>query len=523
MRTFAVSLLTLILQAALALGLGAAEPAGAAFAPLVWHARARVEKEKGSGRFEIVSRELRWNPRETAVVVCDMWDQHWCAGATRRVADLAPRMNETIQAARRRGMLILHCPSDTMEFYKETPQRKLAQQAPAVETKVPLQRWCRLDPEREPALPIDDSDGGCDTAQPDKPSHPWKRQIAAIEIGPDDAVTDSAEAYYLMRQRGIRNVIVMGVHANMCVLGRSFSIRQMVYQGMNVVVMRDHVDAMYNPARAPFVPHHRGTEMVVEHIEKYWCPSVVSTDLTGRPPFRFADDARPHVVFLINEQEYQPTQTIPPFAQELQDRFHYSVEVITAQKGRGFVGAETLERADLVVLFARREPLSPAQQAGIRKHLEAGKPLLGLRTASHAFGARGTLPAGLIAWDTIDPEVFGGSYRGHGPQGSRIRVAGDGAAALLAGIDPPEWTSSGSLYYVSPIDAAATVLLTGTDQTNAKPEPVAWTRTAGKARVFYTSLGHADDFAQPQFRRLLVNAVQWCLGEKAAAERTSRP
>ena len=81
----------------------------------------------------------------------------------------------------------------------------------------------------------------------------WSRQHPAIEIAEQDAITDSGEAFYLMKQRGIQNVIVMGVHTNMCVLGRPFSIRQMVRQGQNVVLMRDMTDTMYNPAMAPFV------------------------------------------------------------------------------------------------------------------------------------------------------------------------------------------------------------------------------------------------------------------------------
>ena len=91
---------------------------------------------------------------------------------------------------------------------------------------------------------------------------------------------------------GLDNVIVMGVHANMCVLGRPFSIRQMVAQGKNVLLMRDMTDTMYNSEMRPFVNHFRGTDLVVEHVEKYWCPTVLSTDLVGGKPFRFADDKR---------------------------------------------------------------------------------------------------------------------------------------------------------------------------------------------------------------------------------------
>ena len=123
-------------------------------------ARTRLETDKGSGRYHTVTRTVEWDPKKTALVVCDMWDKHWCPGATQRVGEMAPRMNEVLKAARNKGVLIIHCPSDTMDFYKDTPQRKLAWQAPRVEAKVPLQGWCRLDPKREPPLPIDDADGG---------------------------------------------------------------------------------------------------------------------------------------------------------------------------------------------------------------------------------------------------------------------------------------------------------------------------------------------------------------------------
>jgi hypothetical protein len=73
----------------------------------------------------------------------------------------------------------------------------------------------------------------------------------------------------------------------MCVLGRPFGIRQMVGLGKNVALMRDLTDTMYNPERAPKVSHFAGTNLVIEHVEKYWCPSFTSTDITEKPAFRF--------------------------------------------------------------------------------------------------------------------------------------------------------------------------------------------------------------------------------------------
>jgi hypothetical protein len=75
------------------------------------------------------------------------------------------------------------------------------------------------------------------------------------------------------------NVVLMGVHTNMCVLGRPFGIRQLVRLGKNVVLARDLTDAMYDPRQPPYVSHARGTELVVEHVERYWCPSILGADL----------------------------------------------------------------------------------------------------------------------------------------------------------------------------------------------------------------------------------------------------
>ena len=84
---------------------------------------------------------------------------------------------------------------------------------------------------------------------------------------------------------------ILGVHLNLCMMGRPYGIRNMVYQGQNVVLVRDLTDALYNPRMPPQVSHHRGTELTVEHIEKYWCPSITSDQVLGGRPFRFRDQA----------------------------------------------------------------------------------------------------------------------------------------------------------------------------------------------------------------------------------------
>ena len=209
----------------------------------------------------------------TAIIICDMWDNHWSRGAAERVNKMAPHMNKVISAARAKGVLIVHAPSDTVGVYAGTAARQRVLDAPPVEPP----------PDREhvdPPLPIDDSDGGSDTGE--TPWHrAWTRQHPALEIDQEqDGISDNGrEIYSFLCQRSIEQALIMGVHTNMCVLRRSFAIKQMVRWGVDVALVRDLTDAMYNPARSPYVSHDAGTQLVIGYIERFWCPSILSADL----------------------------------------------------------------------------------------------------------------------------------------------------------------------------------------------------------------------------------------------------
>lgn len=221
-------------------------------------------------------------PRETAILICDMWNEHWCTSATRRCGELAASMAPLIDAARARGVHIIHCPSDTMAFYKEHPARQRALTTPAAKAPMPIGGGCPLDKAREGELPIDDSDGGCDCLPPcpDVNQRAWSRQHPAITIADVDLITDSGqEVYNYLVQQGIKHIVYVGVHTNMCVLGRSFGIRQMTRLGFDTMLVRDLTDTMYNPRKRPMVPHAEGTELVVRHIERHWCPTTTSLSL----------------------------------------------------------------------------------------------------------------------------------------------------------------------------------------------------------------------------------------------------
>ena len=107
--------------------------------------------------------------------------------------------------------------------------QRFAGHAPVADRRLVLARQGR-----EGELPIDDSDGGCDCQPQCKQGSPWTRQHPAIEIADADFISDNGkQVYSYFVEQGIKNVIYMGVHTNMCVLGRSFGIRQMTRLGMN--------------------------------------------------------------------------------------------------------------------------------------------------------------------------------------------------------------------------------------------------------------------------------------------------
>lgn len=490
--------------------------------------RSRVAIADAPGRFRVAYERQQWDPCETAIIICDMWDRHWCKGATERVAELAPVMNRVVAAARERGVLIVHAPSDTINRYKDHPARQTAREAPrAANLPDGIGSWRRWkdDVEEKAGYPIDHSDGGCDCEPGCEVARsapwPWTGQIDTIRIEDHDAITDSGvEVWNLLEARGIKNVILMGVHTNMCVLGRPFGLRNLANAGKNVALMRDLTDAMYNSRRPPHVNRFTGTDFVVEHIEQYVCPTITSTAFTGEPAFRFRGDKRPVVVFISAENEYKAVETLPTFARELELKHGLNCEILqasTAARGseRHYIqGMEILTQADLVVAYIRRRAFQADQMKYLRDYLNRGGPLIGLRTTSHAFDPRGSAPEGHDEWVRFDPEVLGGNYHGHygaGPVSTIAPVAGVADHPILKGVKLP-LLSNASLYRAGPLADGTRLLLIGTiaDQ---KPEPVAWTNRCKNSRIFYTSLGHPDDFEDPQFRKMLVNAIFWAIGE----------
>ena len=228
----------------------------------------------------------------SAVVICDMWDAHHCVSAARRAEQMAPRMDEVVAGLRDRGALVIHAPAGCMDFYRGTPARLRAENAPRVPAPVHID-WNEWDDDETAALSATLSDPGtcsCDSPEPcgdGEAPYPWTRQTPLINVRDGDAVTDDGqEVYNLLQERGIGDVVVLGVHTNICVLGRPYGIRQLVRLGTRPVLCRDLTDSFHRDPRG----HAWGTEQIVAHIERRWCPTVTSDQLVGGTPFRFPEE-----------------------------------------------------------------------------------------------------------------------------------------------------------------------------------------------------------------------------------------
>ena len=481
----------------------------------------RIPSELDEGAFIMVNEIQEWKSSETAIIICDMWDKHWCTGATRRVTEMAPLMNHVISIAREKGVLIVHAPSDCMEYYENHPARKLGKKYQFKSVKNKLGEGT-LECEAGADWPFEISGGGCDDKPQCEIGKDWTKQIETLEILEGDAITDSgAEAGSLFKKRGIKNVIIVGVHTNMCVIGRSFGLRNMARLGMNVVLMRDMTDTMYDGASWPHVSHFTGNSLMHEYIEKYVCPTMVSSDFTGQKQFRFENDVRPVIAFLAAEGEYGSNQRLPEFAHDLLLTRNVNCEFALGKpvtKGEGRHNMENLQilnDADLAIFFVRRRALEPEKLAMIKHYVSSGKPVIGIRTASHAFALREDVPGSLSVWPEFDEKILGGNYQDHYGQlaeGCAVSIVpGMEQHPLLKGVDPEGFTSLSSLYKNRPLRSDNTqVLLLGTIPGQA-PEPVYWMNKNKYGNSIYNSLGHVEDWENENFLNIMMNSVDYFL------------
>ncbi len=224
--------------------------------------------------------------------LCDMWDDHYCRNSA-RVSPRWPAHERGGEKGPRRRSLIIHCPSGCMNFYAETPQRKLAQSARGLGTTIPLEGWCHLDSRSEPEMPVK--------------SDQLRRLRRTARQGPllqppDRNPRDRAggrhlridEAFFLMKHRGVENVLIMGVHTT-CACSAAPSDPPARAPGHERRPRPRHDRLDVQSAEPPYVNHFTGNDLILSHVERHWCPTVTSGRSSATPRLPLSRRHRPHI------------------------------------------------------------------------------------------------------------------------------------------------------------------------------------------------------------------------------------
>ena len=250
------------------------------------------------------------------------------------------------------------------------------------------------------------------------------------------------------------------------------------------------------------------------------------------------DENIPHVVFVTGDEEYRSEESMPMIAGILHQHYGMRVTIcyavdpdtgmVNPDYRKGLEGLEALDEADLAVFFLRFRQLPEEQLQRVLAYVSSGRPIVGLRTSTHAFGYDQDDPRS--RWnDDFGATVFGQKWISHhGHHGTRPLTAvsaweGKQGHPILRGMMP--FQAYSWLYHVHGGDhrlqGDSDPLLNGRSlKSNHMEEldlypldnPVAWTKSYRGARIFFTTLGHPYDFREPAMRRLLVNGIFWALG-----------
>jgi type 1 glutamine amidotransferase len=254
-----------------------------------------------------------------------------------------------------------------------------------------------------------------------------------------------------------------------------------------------------------------------------------------------------HIVFVVGDQEYRSEESMPALARILAAHHGFKCTVLLPiNRGTGEIDAMTsdnipglhqLRNADLMVIFTRFQELPDEQMKHIIDYTNSGKPIVGFRTATHAFNyqKRKDSPYAKYSWRSKDPEggwgrqVLGETwinhYGAHQKESTRGVIAeGMRNHPILRGVSDV-WGPS-DVYGLTTLHGDCRPLLLGQVLSGMQPDsppnpskkmlPVAWTKSytgeSGRtARVFATTMGHGGDFKNEDFRRLAVNACYWAL------------
>jgi uncharacterized protein len=246
-------------------------------------------------------------------------------------------------------------------------------------------------------------------------------------------------------------------------------------------------------------------------------------------------DEKPHVVFVAGDHEYRSEVTLPLMAEMLETHYGFRTSQVipvddqgnmNPKADRSLQGLEALADADLAVFYLRWRTLPDDQMQKIVDFVNSGRPMVGLRTTTHAFRNQ---EGQYARWnDGFGRDVFGQRWiTHHGHHSSTAVFPAVTPHPVLRGVEP--FVGRSWLYHVTPVQGEdVQTLLLGRAVGSNRPEdgphpliqPVAWTKTytgdtGQTARVFFTTLGHPEEFADVNMRRLMINGILWALGKEA--------
>ncbi len=254
-----------------------------------------------------------------------------------------------------------------------------------------------------------------------------------------------------------------------------------------------------------------------------------------------------HIVLVSGDEEYRSEQALPQLAAILSQRHGFHCTVLFAIDPKdgaiqpdlttNIPGLEALDTADLMVLFTRFRDLPDAQMKHIVDYVEAGKPIVAIRTATHAFDIKSSPTYRQWSWNSKEwdggfgRQVLGETWIAHHGkhkvQSTRaVFASGQAGHPVLRGIQGGEIWAPTDVYKVRlPMPDGVTPLLLGQVLEGMKPTdapaggavndpmmPIAWTKSFKGGRIFTTTMGSAEDLLNEAFRRLLVNACYWASG-----------
>jgi putative membrane-bound dehydrogenase-like protein len=272
-------------------------------------------------------------------------------------------------------------------------------------------------------------------------------------------------------------------------------------KNVRTVLPRSQIEEM-NPSAVSLMP-----EGILDQLDDQQLRDLFSYLQADGPPPEAGGKVLLTVCLVSGSQEYDSDASLAAFQKYLESNYPVRCTRAFRKADDDLPGLENLQTCDVMLLFTRRLTISGQQLERVKKYCRSGKPIVAVRTASHAFQN----------WLALDHEILGGNYRNHYPAGPPCRIAVVEKAKehpILRGFRP--YQSVASLYKNTGLAKDVEVLLTG--GIPGHTEPIAWTRLHNGGRVFYTSLGHPRDFDNEGFRRMLAGALFWTAGRDVPAE-----